>query len=129
MKFSENSDLINIVDDIVKILITKRNLKRIPKHFSLKQIHSDKFYFISNKISFNKCIEGDGIITDQKNLPIGIRTADCLGILIYSKKDKIIGAAHCGWRSTANRLIEKMIEFLINEIKLKKENITIILSH
>ena len=54
----------------------------------LYQIHSSKFFFIK-KIPKKKIV-GDALITNIKNLPIGILTADCAPILNLDYKKKII---------------------------------------
>jgi len=42
----------------------------------------------------------DGLITDEKNLLIMARMADCLPILIYDTKKRAVGAVHSGWKGT-----------------------------
>ena len=45
--------------------------------------------------------EGDGLITDRIGLGIGIRTADCVPILLLDSETRALGAVHAGWRGTA----------------------------
>ena len=54
----------------------------------LYQTHSSKFFYLK-KIPKKKLI-GDGFITNVKNLPLGILTADCAPILILDKKKKLL---------------------------------------
>ena len=65
-----------------------KNLKIVSKKIGIKkkiillhQLHSDKIFFI-NKISKKKLL-GDGLITNVKNVAIGILTADCAPILFF----------------------------------------------
>jgi len=44
--------------------------------------------------------KGDGFLTDQKGLFLGILTADCLPVLLYDPGRPAVGAAHAGWRGT-----------------------------
>lgn len=46
----------------------------------------------------------DAIVTDEKNLPIAIHSADCIPVTIIDVKNKAIGSAHCGWRGTFENL-------------------------
>ena len=79
----------------------------------LHQMHSNKFCFIDKKYKFNnKKIKADALITNVKNVAIGVLTADCVPILIYDKKLKIISAVHAGWRGAYKNIIEKVINFL-----------------
>ena len=60
----------------------------------------------------NKKIKADAIITDQKNLPIAVLTADCVPILLYDRKKKIIAAIHAGWKGALKGIIQKVISFI-----------------
>ena len=41
---------------------------------------------------------GDGIVTAEPGVILGIYTADCVPILMVDSKRKIAGAFHAGWR-------------------------------
>jgi len=51
----------------------------------------------------------DGFITKERGLLLGIVTADCLPILFYDPKKKIVGIVHAGYRGLLNRILENMI--------------------
>ncbi len=51
----------------------------------------------------------DAIITNEKNICIGVTTADCVPVLLYDKNKRIIAVVHAGWRGTCARLVEKTI--------------------
>ena len=100
----------------------KKNLKIVCKKigcstknlFLLHQIHSNKFVFINRKFNNNKKkIIGDALITKNKNIALGILTADCVPILIYDQKLKIISVIHAGWKSTYKDIIKKVVKFLL----------------
>ena len=55
---------------------------------------------------------GDAIISDEPGVAIGIRTADCVPILVADPKTRIIAAVHAGWRGTAANIIGATIEQL-----------------
>ena len=42
----------------------------------------------------------DGYVTNRKDVPLAIFTADCVPVLLHDPKAGVIGAVHCGWRST-----------------------------
>ena len=41
---------------------------------------------------------GDGLVTSEPGVMLGIYTADCVPILMVDSKHKIAGALHAGWR-------------------------------
>ena len=82
----------------------------------LNQIHSNKYSFIDNNYKFNKKkIKGDALITDTKKVAIGVLTADCVPILIYDKKLKIVSVIHVGWKGAYKGIIDKVIKFFIKK--------------
>ena len=93
-----------------KIKISSRRL------ILLDQIHSNKFYFIKKNYKFKKKkLNGDALITDVKNVAIGVLTADCVPILIYDKNRKIISAIHAGWKGAYKGIINRVIKFFLKK--------------
>ena len=45
--------------------------------------------------------QADIVITDDPEVAIGVRTADCAPILLYDPVHHVAGAVHAGWRGTA----------------------------
>ncbi len=91
---------------------------------TLYQIHSSKCLFIK-KFSKKKII-GDGLITNKKNLPIAILTADCAPILILDYKKKIIAAVHAGWKGAYKNIVVKVLKKLVKLGSKKKDIIAVI---
>ena len=104
--------------DIQKNLETVSNKinAKSKKIILLNQIHSNKFYYIkkNSKLNNNK-FDGDALITDKRNLPIAILTADCAPILIHDENKKMIAAIHAGWRGAYKGIIKKVIKFMIKK--------------
>ena len=96
---------------IVKKKINK-NAKNI---FLLNQVHSNKFIYIDKDYRLKSRPRADAIITNQKNLPIGILTADCVPILLYDNKKNLISAIHAGWKGAHKGIIDKVIKFMIKK--------------
>jgi len=88
--------------------------EKLPPVFNVKQVHQDRVIFASS-VSFEDQLgleEADAVLTDQLNLPIAVRTADCLPVFLYDSKHHAIGVAHCGWRSTQKHILKKAIELM-----------------
>lgn len=59
--------------------------------------------------------EADGIVTITRGLPLICFTADCVPVLLCDADNGVVGAVHCGWRSSTadilGKAVEKMIRF------------------
>ena len=89
---------------------TKRN-----KVVLLKQVHSNKFQYISKNSKINNRFEGDALVTDKRNIPIAVLTADCAPILIYDDNKKMIAAIHAGWKGAYKDIVKKVLKFMIKK--------------
>jgi polyphenol oxidase len=82
----------------------------------LNQIHSDQFFYIGKKFRFKKNrFKGDALITQRKNIPIAVLTADCAPILVHDKNKKMIAAIHAGWKGAYKDIVKKVIKFMIKK--------------
>lgn len=79
---------------------------------TLHQTHSNKVKILENHNSYGAPAY-DGIVTKQKNIILGILTADCAPILFYDKRKKIAGACHAGWKGAFSGIISNTINAMI----------------
>ena len=104
-------------------IVQKKFFKNSKEIFLLHQLHSNKFIYINKNYKIQKKkIKADAIITNQKKLPIGILTADCVPILIFDDISKIAAAIHAGWRGAFKGIISRVINFMIRQ-GCKRKNI------
>ena len=99
------------------LAIVQRKIKsKSKKIFLLNQIHSNKFYYINKKSKLNNNkFEGDALITNRPNTPIGVLTADCAPILIFDQKSKMIAAIHAGWKGSYKGIVKQVVKFMIKK--------------
>lgn len=77
--------------------------KELPFPFYICQIHKADVVEVAEDRSFpTPSTEADAIITNQRNVPIGIFTADCCPVLMGSTES--ISATHAGWKSTCKSI-------------------------
>src|ERR1700754_3758813 len=70
----------------------------LDSYTNLKQIHSNKVVSADGR---RGCLEqGDALITSDPGNWIGVRTADCVPILIADPEHRVVAAIHAGWRGT-----------------------------
>ena len=51
----------------------------------------------------------DAVITDFPGLCVCVKTADCIPVLLYDTRQRIVAAVHAGWRGTVSRIVQKTI--------------------
>ncbi len=108
----------------LEIVRNKINTKS-KKIVLLNQVHSSCFHYISkNSNLHNNKLEGDALITDKKNLPIAVLTADCAPILIHDEKKNMIAAIHAGWKGAYKGIVKKVVKFMIKK-GCSPKNITV----
>lgn len=101
-----NKNTIEGIENIAK-LKEWLNIKQIGY---LNQIHSDYIYIYDGEIH-----NGDAVITNERQVGIGVFTADCVPVIIYDKKKKVAAAIHSGWRGTIQNISIKAVEKMIKE--------------
>ncbi len=75
----------------------------------LRQIHSSLVVEAATVLARAEPTAADAIVTNQANIALIIETADCYPVLLEDSQARVIAAAHCGWRGTAARILEKTI--------------------
>lgn len=124
----------NIYSDMsflsVKNKIEIHNQQKLHAIFFLKQTHSVTIYCLSETHSLKKPLdifqyEGDAIVTNQKNIGIGVVTADCLPIIFYDQKNHIISNIHAGWRGLSRGIISAVIKKMFDVFGSHPEDLKI----
>ena len=81
-----------------------------PNHLiTAYQIHSPQVVVAEKPWAWEQRPRADAIVTRTPGLAIGISTADCGPVLLADPKERIIGAAHAGWRGALTGVIEATI--------------------
>ena len=65
---------------------------------TVHQVHSAEVVTVTGSIPLYERPHVDAMVTDQHGLLLGILTADCVPVLFFDPKAKIVGAAHAGWK-------------------------------
>jgi YfiH family protein len=56
--------------------------------------------------------EADALVTDRPGIAVGVKTADCVPILIADPQTGRVAAVHSGWRGTVLRIASRAVETL-----------------
>ena len=95
-----------------------------------KQIHASRIACVQvadkgrGAMSQDAAIEStDALVTDQKNIPLSIFTADCLCVFLYAPKRKVIGLVHAGWRGTKDSISAKAARLMRERFRVEPEGL------
>ena len=105
------------VSENYRILAKTLEIEPVEFAFS-KQVHRDDIRVCTMEdrqgVPFTVPYEADGLITNEKDVPLVIFTADCTPILLHDPVCGVIGAVHAGWRGSvmdiAGKAVRKMCE-------------------
>jgi len=103
----------------------------IPRHsvaldlVTLKQMHSGLTRRVGRTDAGERAsLWGDGLMTDEPGVLLGILTADCLPILVADPKRRAVAAFHAGWRGTLKGVVEQGIATMRREFGSDPRDLT-----
>ena len=79
---------------------------------TVKQVHGSEILVIDQpnlEVSHFQRVESDAIITNQRNILIGILVADCFPVILYDRGKHVAAVVHLGWRGTAAGLLGRTV--------------------
>jgi polyphenol oxidase len=83
---------------------------------TLKQMHSGLVRRVGRaEIADRALLWGDGLLTDEPGVLLGIQTADCLPVLIADRTRHAVAAFHAGWRGTLKGIVERGVASMRRE--------------
>ena len=101
----DNKKIINKNINYVSKKIGVKSLNLVLMH----QTHSNRVLEIK-KNYYKRKVLSDAMITKNKGIALGVLTADCVPILLFDKKSKIIGCIHAGWKGALSGIIKNTIK-------------------
>jgi hypothetical protein len=70
------------------------------------QKHTDRVVILEADM---KPAVADAVITNRKDILVGVQAADCVPMVVFDRRNMVIGAVHAGWRGTAAQILKKTI--------------------
>lgn len=69
--------------------------------------------------------EADGLISNHKSFCLTVMVADCLPLIYFDVKEKVLGIAHAGWKGTYLSIASKVVEKMRRVFKSNPKNILV----
>lgn len=96
-----------------------RFLKLFPGDYAITtvwQIHSDVVKAVRNLDQARATEDrADAVVSDLNGMLAGVKTADCVPVLIGDPATGGYAAVHAGWKGTLSRIVEKAVGKMIEE--------------
>ena len=88
------------------------------------QVHDCKVAIIDRPDMTRADLEGyDAFITNLPGVAIGVRTADCVPVLLYDPAKRVVAAVHAGWKGTVLHISQKAIEVMAVKFGTRAEDL------
>ena len=75
-----------------------------------RQVHADVVHRVDEHdllpVAASPTLEGDGLMTNEPGVLLGILTADCVPVLVVDVRVRAVAAFHAGWRGTLRQVVE-----------------------
>ena len=95
--------------DVSAMTVGRDSALPFPVH-QIRQVHDVHVAVIDNLDITSEQLEGyDAMITDLPGVAIGVRSADCIPVLLYDPVKKAAAVVHSGWRGTVAKILYNVI--------------------
>lgn len=81
------------------------------------------FRFIDKHIVLNSEDKVNGLITQNKNLILGLCIADCAPVVLFDQENKILSLLHCGMFNIENKILENALKFMRSNLSTNTKDI------
>lgn len=92
---------------------------------TVHQVHGDRIVEVPGlaDCSSVRSQQADALVTSQRGIVLGVKLADCCGVLLHDPVRQIIAAIHSGWRGTAANISGKTAGLLVDRYGCRPQDI------
>ena len=84
------------------------------------QVHGCQVAVIDRPDLTRSDLEGyDAFVTALPGVAIGVRTADCVPVLLYDPVERVVAAVHSGWKGTVLHIVRQAIDVMTTQFGCK----------
>jgi copper oxidase (laccase) domain-containing protein len=124
-------DKATVLENLDKVHRQARHVLRLGnrKFVTLRQVHGDKIARLDSVPATDHCFEGcDGLITNQRDVCLGVYVADCCAVFLVDRNSRAIGLVHSGKKGTALGIVRTAIESMRHEFGIESGDLIVQLS-
>lgn len=106
----------DVGDALEAVAENRRKIKEamgVTSLLTANQVHGTNIFRMTQTPSGDLQVgEADALVTDVPGVGLMVQQADCQAVLLYDPVKKVIGAVHCGWRGSVQRILGRVIGFM-----------------
>jgi YfiH family protein len=126
--YQSNNLAFHVGDDKNNILKNHQDLANeigyeYTKLIHMQQIHSDIVHIVDDRDNFFNPPKCDALITNKKDIPIMVMSADCIAIIIYDPDLEVIAVVHAGRAGAFKNIVSKTIKTMCENFTCKIESL------
>ncbi len=92
--------------------------------YDVWQVHSDQVVISNSPRPLDQPHEkADAILTQNPEVTLFMRFADCVPILLFDPVEQVVGLVHAGWMGTVNKITLKTIKVMEEHLGCQPANI------
>ena len=108
----------NVGDDPAAVAENHRRLAEAVGYarlYEVSQVHGDRILEVDARRAPAdvRTEEADALIARGPGVAVGVRTADCVPVLLADPEARLVAAVHCGWRGVAAGLASAVVRRLV----------------
>lgn len=93
---------------------------------TVRQVHGATVHEVNDSrtmtVEGRAGLEGDGLVTRQPGLMLGVLTADCVPILVVDTRTRAVAAFHAGWRGTLAGVVGEGVAMMLDRFGSRAED-------
>lgn len=94
-----------------------------------RQVHGNQIAVLDAPLTSDRCFEDcDGLITNQRDVCLGIYVADCCAVYFVDRSRRAIGLVHSGKKGSALAIATNAIELLRDRFEVNAADLVVQLS-
>ena len=115
----------------------KKNYKAVSEDLQMpydaivtaRQTHSANIRIVTKEdmgkgvIRDSDIADTDGLITNCTDIPLVVFYADCVPVLLFDSRQRVVAAVHSGWRGTATGIVKNAVEIMNDRFGSAPHNI------
>lgn len=79
------------------------------RYIFARQTHSNHVAVVTSDSLLSSVSDTDALITNEPGLFVCVQTADCVPILLFDPRRRVVAAIHAGWRGTVAKIVQTSI--------------------